>query len=192
MSTVRFEGKLVQTTKKPITEECFNDLIANGRESSFYPFVRQITSDDIIQNGFELTDKKVSSVEGFHDDESLDLTETLHKDYQVTYLPITRKGYGFKDDEGYFYIREVGFLSGSLELELDDDFDKSKLTFEVQRVELVKGTVVMYLNPRYDKQVFDVHRSWDSSWFENESLIGSKGQLFSVKNQVSSTDNPLT
>ena len=83
MSIIRFEGKLVQTTKKSITEECFNDLIANGRESSFYPFIRQISSDDIIQNGFELTDKKVSSVEGFHDDESLDLTETLHKDYQV-------------------------------------------------------------------------------------------------------------
>lgn len=180
MTTIRFEGKLVQTTKKSITEECFKDLIANGRESLFYPFVRQITSDDIIQNGFELHDKKVSSVEGFHDDESLNLTETLPKDYQVTYLPITRKGYGFKDDEGYFYIREVGFLSGSLELELDDDFDKSKLTFEVQRVELVEGTVVLYLNPRYDKQVFDVHRSWDSSWFEKESIRSSVGDVYEL------------
>ena len=49
MSIIRFEGKLVQTTKKSITEECFNDLIANGRESSFYPFIRQISSDDAFE-----------------------------------------------------------------------------------------------------------------------------------------------
>lgn len=42
MTTIRFEGKLVQTTKKAITEECFNDLIANGRESSFYHYVREV------------------------------------------------------------------------------------------------------------------------------------------------------
>lgn len=186
MTTIRFEGKIVQTTKKAITEECFNDLIANGRESSFYPYVHEVTSDDIIQNGIELAGKKASSVEGFHDEEPLNLTETFSKDYQVTYLPITKTGYGFTEDDGYFYLREVGFLSGSLELELDDDFDKSKLTFEVQRVELVEGAVVMYLNPRYDKQVFQVHHSWDSSWFEDESLVGLDGQAFKIENDVSS------
>ena len=180
MTTIRFEGKLVQTTKKAITEECFNDLIANGRESSFYPYVHEVTSDDIIQNGIELTGKKASSVEGFHDEEPLNLTETFSKDYQVTYLPITKTGYGFTEDDGYFYLREVGFLSGSLELELDDDFDKSKLTFEVQRVELVEEVVVMYLNPRYDKQVFQVHHSWDSSWFEKESIASSNGDVYEL------------
>lgn len=178
MTTIRFEGKIVQTTKKAITEECFNDLIANGRESSFYPYVHEVTSDDIIQNGIELAGKKASSVEGFHDEEPLNLTETFSKDYQVTYLPITKTGYGFTEDDGYFYLREVGFLSGSLELELDDDFDKSKLTFEVTLYTKDGQFDLSSPSDKLLKQLLDAVAEFENSVRAERSRIG---KLMKVK-----------
>ena len=180
MTTIRFEGKLVQTTKKAITEEVFNDLISVGTLSCFYPYVKHVTPNDIALNGFEITDRKISSIDGFSDDESLSLPDSFSKDYQVTYLPITETGYGVIQREGYFYVREVGYLSGYLNFEIDGGFDKSELTFEIQRIRVVDGSIVMYLNPRYGKEVFHVEHALSGSWFESESLVSLDGKTYSL------------
>ena len=180
MTTITFEGKLVQVTKKAITEETFHDLIVNKENSRFYPYVKQVTPNDIALNGLEVTHLKISSIKGFCDDESLSLPDSFSKDYQVTYLPITEVGYGQIQSEGYFYIREVGYLSGFLHFETEEDFDKSELTFEIQRIRVVDGSIVMYLNPRYGKEVFHVEHACSSYWFEKESIVSSTGELYDL------------
>ena len=178
MTTITFEGKLVQVTKKAITEETFHDLIVNKENSRFYPYVKHVTPNNIALNGLEVAGLKISSIKGFCDDESLNLPDSFSKDYQVTYLPITEVGYGQIQSEGYFYIREVGYLSGFLHFETEEDFDKSELTFEIQRIRVVDGSIVMYLNPRYGKEVFHVEHALSGSWFESESLVSLDGKTY--------------
>ena len=146
-------GELFQILKMEISDEDFKKYSTNGfpqedEDDDYEDFIEQISDAD-GDSGLTCNESSYLSLY-VNGDEIKDFSKNFRTEFETEVFSIT------KWQSGKNYVVQTQFgADANWELEIEDEFDKDKLTFHVHSYELPDKTVIHELIPFYDDEEFE-------------------------------------